>query len=108
MTCCAIWYRLKNTHGEVLILVKFQGLACNLLKVTLLHGFFTFFKLYKYTKLQNIQIIQNCAKYHICVMGVKVLTNVADVPPSPQSGISRKKIICTDKVYAIDHVGTSL
>ena len=41
---CAIWYHMhdlknaKNTHGRVLLLVKLQPLACNLLKVALLHG----------------------------------------------------------------------
>ena len=47
MMRCGIWYHLynlknvKNTYGEVLILVKLQA------SLTLLHGcFFTFFKLY--------------------------------------------------------------
>ena len=36
---CAIWYHLynlknmKNTHGEVLILVKLQAEACNFTKI---------------------------------------------------------------------------
>ena len=33
----------KNTHGWMLILVKVQALAYNLLKVTLLHGRFSHF-----------------------------------------------------------------
>ena len=43
---CAIWYHLyklknvKNTHGGVLLLVNLQDEACNLLKLTLLHGCF--------------------------------------------------------------------
>ena len=46
---CAIWYywynlkSVKNTHGGVLILIKLQALACNLLKLTLLHGCFSRF-----------------------------------------------------------------
>ena len=53
---CAIWYYLynlenvKNTHGEVLNLVKFQGEACNFTTKsnTLPWVLFTFFKLYKW------------------------------------------------------------
>ena len=47
---CAIWYHLhnlknaKNTHGEVLILVKFQASKIN----TPPWAFFTFFKFYKW------------------------------------------------------------
>ena len=46
---CAIWYNLfnlknvKNTDGVVLLLVKLQTKACNLLKVTLLHISFSRF-----------------------------------------------------------------
>ena len=49
MVLCAIWYYLynlknvKNTQGGVLLLVKMQVIACNLLKVTLLHGCFSHF-----------------------------------------------------------------
>ena len=45
----AIWYHLynlknvKNSHGGVLTLVKLQASACNLLKLTLLHGCFSRF-----------------------------------------------------------------
>ena len=44
---CAIWYNLfnsknvKNTHGGVLFLVKLQTKAFSLLKLTLLHGYFS-------------------------------------------------------------------
>ena len=58
---CAIWYYLynlknvKNTHGGVLILVKLQ--ACKLatlLKLTLLHGYFSrFLTCTNSTKLRN-------------------------------------------------------
>ena len=51
---CAIWYPLcnlknvKNTHEEVLILVKLQASARNFTKInTSPWMFFTFFKLYK-------------------------------------------------------------
>ena len=46
---CAIWHHLcnlknmKNTHGEVLLLVKLQAKACNFTKVTLFHGCFSRF-----------------------------------------------------------------
>ena len=47
---CMIWYHLKNfknvknTHGEVSLLLKMQALVCNFfLKVTLLHGCFSHF-----------------------------------------------------------------
>ena len=43
---CTIWYQLrnvKNTHGGMLPLLKLQALACNLLKVTLLHRWFSSF-----------------------------------------------------------------
>ena len=46
---CAIWYylydlkNLKNTHGEVLILVKLQAKPATLLKLALLHGCFSRF-----------------------------------------------------------------
>ena len=49
---CTIWYYLynlqnvKNTHGEVLILVKLQAEACKINTPPWL--FFTFFKLYKW------------------------------------------------------------
>ena len=52
---CAIWYHwyklknVKNTHGGLLILVKFQTKACNFTKIhTPSWVFFTFFKLYKW------------------------------------------------------------
>ena len=52
---CAIWYHLynlkhvKNTHGGVLLLVKFKALACNFTKSnTPPWVFLTFFKLYKW------------------------------------------------------------
>ena len=52
---CAIWYHVhnlknvKNTHGRVLILVKFQAETCNFIKSnTPPLVFFTFFKLYKW------------------------------------------------------------
>ena len=52
---CAIWYHVhnlknvKNTHGRVLILVKFQAETCNFTKSnTPPWVFFTFFKLYKW------------------------------------------------------------
>ena len=51
---CAILYHLynvknvKNTHGEVLILVKLQAEACNFTKINIPPWvFFTFFKLHK-------------------------------------------------------------
>ena len=46
---CAIWYHLhnlknmKNTHGEVLILVKLQAKPATLLKLALLYGCFSRF-----------------------------------------------------------------
>ena len=50
-----IWYHLcklknvKNTHGEVLLLVKLQHLACNFIKSNTPHWLFVmFFKLYKW------------------------------------------------------------
>ena len=52
---CAIWYHLynfknvKSIHGEVLILVKLQALACKFIKInTPPWMFFAFFKLYKW------------------------------------------------------------
>ena len=52
---CTIWYHLynlknvKNTHGEVLVLVKLQALACTFTKSnTPPWVFFTLFKLYKW------------------------------------------------------------
>ena len=52
---CAIWHHLcnlknmKNTHGEVLLLVKLQAKACNITKSnTPRWVFFTFFKLCKW------------------------------------------------------------
>ena len=40
---------MKNTYGEVLLLVKLQDLVCNFTKSnTLLWVVFTFFKLYKW------------------------------------------------------------
>ena len=42
-TICTIFKKVKSTRGEVLLVVKlqtFQDSACNLSKVTLLHGFF--------------------------------------------------------------------
>ena len=51
---CAIYHylysieKVKNTHGEVLILAKLQALTCNFTKSnTPLWVFFTFFKLWK-------------------------------------------------------------
>ena len=57
---CAIWYHLylknvKNAQGGVLLLVK----SATLLKVTLLHGRFTFFTLFKLCKWY--QILQSIA-----------------------------------------------
>ena len=53
MMLCAIWYHwsnlknVKNTHGGVLLLVKFQTLVCNVTKSkTPRWVFFTFYKLY--------------------------------------------------------------
>ena len=46
---CAIWYHLynlknvKNAHGGLLILAKLQALPATLLKLTLLHGYFSRF-----------------------------------------------------------------
>ena len=59
---CAIWYHLynlknvKNTHEEVLLLVKLQALACNFTKSnTSPWVFFTFFKLHKwYQTVQSV------------------------------------------------------
>ena len=55
MLRCAIWHHLynlknmKNTHGEVLLLVKLQAKACNITKSnTPRWVFFTFFKLCKW------------------------------------------------------------
>ena len=52
---CAIWYHLynmknaKNTHGGVLILVKFQASACNFTKInTPPWVFILFLKLHKW------------------------------------------------------------
>ena len=38
----------------------------------------------------------------------KGLRQVADVCPAPQSGMSRKKIVCIEKVYKINHAETNL
>ena len=55
---CVIWYYLhnfknvKNTHGEVLLLVKLQASRCNFTKSNASPSvFFTFFKLYKWYKI---------------------------------------------------------
>ena len=68
MMRCAIGYHLhnlkivKNTHGEVLLLVKLQ--ACNFPKSdTPPWVFFTFFKLYKW-----YQIAQNMTKLGLLLM----------------------------------------
>ena len=60
---CAIWYHLhnlinvKNTHGGVLLLVKFKAF----LKVTLLHRCFSrFFKCTNDTKSRNASHIKKC------------------------------------------------
>ena len=63
---CTIWYRLnnlknvKNTHAQVLLLVKLQASACNFTKGnTPPWVLFTFFKLYKiYDIAQNITYIK--------------------------------------------------
>ena len=54
---CAIWYHLyniknvKNTHGELILLVKLHVEACNFTKsITPPSVLFMFFKLHKYTK----------------------------------------------------------
>ena len=51
---------VKNTHGEVLFLVKLQVLACNFTKSdTPPSVFFTFFKQYKWYKItQRITYFQ--------------------------------------------------
>ena len=56
----AIWYHvcnfknMKNTHGGVLLVVNLQALSCNLTKTHTPPGvFFTFFKLYKCSKLRR-------------------------------------------------------
>ena len=55
---CAIWYYLynlknvKNTHGEVSLLVKLPALACKFIKSnTPTWVFFRFFKLYKWYRI---------------------------------------------------------
>ena len=60
---CAIWYNLynfknvKNTHGGVLLLVKFQASTYNFIKSnTRPWVFFTFLKFFKW-----YQIVQNIA-----------------------------------------------
>ena len=61
---CAIWYHLynlknvKNTHWRVLILIKFQALACNFTKIdTPRWVFFTFY---------IVQMVPNRVTHHIC------------------------------------------
>ena len=72
MMRCAIWYYLynlenvKNTHGEVLNLVKFQGEACNFTTKsnTLPWVLFTFFKLYKWHQIaQRITYVWQSPRY---------------------------------------------
>ena len=59
---CAIWYHLynlknvKNAHGGVLLLVKFQTKSLQL-KLTLLHGCFSrFYNCTNGTKLRNASL----------------------------------------------------
>ena len=42
------------------------------------------------------------------VLGCKEIRHIVDVCPSPQSGTSRKKIVCNENSYEIDHAETSL
>ena len=37
-------------------------------------------------------------------LGSKGLGHPTDIPPSPQSGASRKKFLSTEKVYEIKHM----
>ena len=68
MFLCAIWYHLnnfknvKNTHGEVLLLVRLQALACNFTKsATPPSVFFRFLNCTNDTKSRNAsQIISVC------------------------------------------------
>ena len=70
MVRCAIWYHLyelknvKNTHGGVLILVKFQASACNFTKINIPPWvFFAFFKLHKWYQIaQRITYIKFSVK----------------------------------------------
>ena len=57
---CAIWYYLhnlknvKSTHGEVLLLAKLQAQVCKFAESnTPPWVFFTFFKLYKWSKISQ-------------------------------------------------------
>ena len=65
----AIWYHLyilknvKNTHGEVLVLVKLQA---EVLKLAILHGCFSrFLKCTNSTKLHKASMLNcKCANFH--------------------------------------------
>ena len=72
---CAIWYHLynfknvKNTHEEVLILVKSQAEACNFTKINTPWVFFTFFKLYKWYQIaQRITFDDRLCEWTRCVL----------------------------------------
>ena len=64
---CAIWYHLynlknvKNTHGEVILLLKLQASA-------LPWEFFTFFKPYKW-----YQIVQSILYKHVFMLSQQLL-----------------------------------
>ena len=77
---CGIWYQLyylknvENTHGGVLLLVKFQALACNFTKnITPPRVFLTFFKLCKW-----YQIAQSITA-QLPMLTLNVLTHETDI-----------------------------
>ena len=68
MVLCKIWYysynlkNEKNTHGDVLLLVKLQTEACNFTKRTVLHGCFSrFLNCVHGTKSRNAPHIEGMA-----------------------------------------------
>ena len=71
MMLCVYWYhlhnlkKLKNTHGGVLFLVKYQGEACNFTKTNAPPWvFFSFFKLCKWHQIAQraiyMEFLSNC------------------------------------------------
>ena len=65
---CTIWYNLynlknvKNTYRGVLRLVKLQTSACNLLKVKLLHRYFS-----RFLNCTNVTKSPNVSNYKVDV-----------------------------------------
>ena len=76
MKLCAIWYHLcnlknlKNTHGTVLLLVKLQVSACNLLKVILFHGCFSYF-----LNCTNGIKLRKASHFYKSLMGLTLIIN---------------------------------